>query len=697
MHYEHKNLHLSCSVVALALNDSGIVAIDSILNIYNYSLECEYKNYINVQDFNSYFYRYGYESDISKDGRYGLFCDSKNDRVLYLDIENRVMLLNIRLTKSPEYCTFSNNGRYFMIANAIGHLCIYETFDFSLLFEIAIPDAFANASFSDDASKIAISSLNKKLFIIDMATKKVQQQFQLDNVGQALCFSVDGSQITLFTRDGNTFIINLSLERIFRATPCSEWPTYIAHTSHSDIILLGTRSAQLFIYTSSKGICLGSVLFDNWGISSVSIHQNKILVGFSDGNVTIIDITKIAEEAFSYLNASNYKKLSILVGNSPLIFVNEELCKEITEKYVEIFTYVPVSVEEKIGFDAIASLIVSNNKKRLQLLNSLFHSEQYAPFMDNLEKGEIEIACNSAYDFPLLRQLREFHELRTICFKNITDEIRLLEASPLKFKTFIEAMPRQCTKCLHNILPTSESLEKAFEQLKTSASSNNYPNLMAITEQYPVFRQTRLYRRMMNYGEAMIDKILMMKSGDMQEALMLATKLTRLAPFSLTGFDFKMQIENYERFVKADQTQNIEQIFLIATENPMLKTTEIFKKHMLLYKTLYDQLKGIAKDGNVTAVLTMIGPYINIDYFEDKNNELHKLALISEIALYTPHGSEAELLNKYHECFGWDKEYEEVCHKFHIVSNPVLVAECSNECKLIHTFINGEKVKRKEN
>ncbi len=698
MEYDSKSIHLSCSVLAATIDgENGIVAIDSTPTIYNYSLEGEYKNHSSLHSFNSYLYRYGNETTISNDGKYALICDPKNDKVLYVDLLLKKLVTAIKITKAPEYASFSDDDTLFLVANSVGRVAIFKTdSDGSLLSEFPIPDSIASAAFSSDCTKVAIASLNKKLFIFNLESNSIESTHQLDDIGEALCFSSDMTQVTLFSRNGSTFIINLKLNKIFHAMPSSQWPTHLIHTNHSNIVLLGTRSAQLFIYTSSKGLCLGEIVLDCWGITSINIHNNHVLIGFSDGTLTIYDVSKSVEEAISYISTGNYEQLSILAATNPLIFVNKELCKKIEEHYKEFFAYTPVSPQERKGYDALASLIVSNHMKRMELLNILVQSSQYTEFIDSFENGDVEFACNAAYEFPLLRQLREFNEIQHTCFHHIAQEILLLESDPQKFQAYQDNSTHNCTKCQHGIIPTPESLQSGYEELKMSVSSNNYPNLMEITEKYPVFRQTRLYKRMMNYGEAMIDKILLfMKSDNMQEALKLATKLALLKPFQKTGQDFKKQIENYEKFKKADETNNFASLFVIATENPALKTTEIFKKHILNYKTLYKQLLTTAKAGEVSKLMTILSPYASVTFFEEKNNELHKLALLSEIEHYAKIGDEGALLEKYHQCFGWDKEYERVCQLFEKEVNLSLkMDEISKECKALITFILGEKVKR---
>ena len=257
-------------------------------------------------------------------------------------------------------------------------------------------------------------------------------------------------------------------------------------------------------------------------------------------------------------------------------------------------------------------------------------------------------------------------------------------------------MNSNCEKCFLGIISTPENLEQGYEQLKSSALSKNYPNLLDIVYKYPVLRQTRLYLRMMNFGEALIDKILQaMQPGNMQEALVFVEELLRLKPFEKTGLDFKQQIDQYGRFIKAVEEHNMELIFSIASDNPVLKITESFKKEMNTYKNLYKNLYIVAKQGDVAQIFILLHPYEKVSYFEDKNLQLYKLALISEILHYAKIGEEAEVLQKYHQCFGWDEEYEKVCQAFEVEvnSNPK-TEEISPECKAIKSFIVGEKIRR---
>ena len=689
-------LHLSRSVLALAVNDENIIAVDSTPTIYYFSTSGEYINHLSISGLSSFYHRYEHDVTISPDGKILVICDGKNDKVICLNLNLKKIVANIKLLKSPNFTIFSQDSSCFMVANSVGRVGIYTTRNFSLLAEFALPDAVANAVFSQDCTKVAIATLDKKLHIFNIPNNSVLNGYKLDSIGQALWFSANDNEMTIFTRDGNAIIVNLKSEVIFNESPCYQWPTVIAHIPNSDIILLGTRSSQIFLYTSSKGAILGSVLLDSWGITSICIHNSIVMVGFSDGKITTLDMTTLIEEAYTYLNTGNFEKLAVLAASSPLIFIDVKLCNGIEEKYKEVFNYYPITEQEREGHEALVSLILSNNKKRLELLGFLYSSDLIVPFLEKVEKGEMEAACELASESPLLRQLREFREIKNNCFKNIVKQVKLLETNKQKFQEFTETMNSNCEKCFLGIISTPENLEQGYEQLKSSALSKNYPNLLDIVYKYPVLRQTRLYLRMMNFGEALIDKILQaMQPGNMQEALVFVEELLRLKPFEKTGLDFKQQIDQYGRFIKAVEEHNMELIFSIASDNPVLKITESFKKEMNTYKNLYKNLYIVAKQGDVAQIFILLHPYEKVSYFEDKNLQLYKLALISEILHYAKIGEEAEILQKYHQCFGWDEEYEKVCQAFEVEvnSNPK-TEEISPECKAIKSFIVGEKIRR---
>lgn len=697
MQLTYKSLHVARSIIASSFTETSLICIDSTPIIYTFSLQGEYEKHVNLKSFESYPYRYGHSIALSDHGEYALLADSDNHKVLLVNLEKNKVISHLKCTTQPDFCMFSHDTRYFVIANSIGRLSVYNIETMEIVFESPFADGISTVSFTDNGINLVVATLDKKVYLYNFHTKQLIKKFSVDAIVEAFSFSENSNQIVLFTRMGNTSVINIAMNHTFKADSFSEWPTISAYRPHGQIVLLGTRSSSLFIYTASNGVQLGSIALNNWGITSISLTDTNVFIGFSDGTGMILDMQTEIELAIKALESKNYAQLSMIAAESPLIFINNTLCKSIETHYEAIFAYSPASSEEKRGFEALVSIILSNDSKRVNLLTSLYTSDKIVPFMEHISNGEVEKACYTAHESPLLRQLREFKELRTNCCSYLIKELRLLENDPDTFKTYIDSISQdvsRCAHCAHSFLPTPESLEEGYKQLTSSLSANNFAVITEITERYPILRQTRLYRRMMNYGEALIDKTLMMlSSGNILEADKYAANLSRIKPFALTGQDFKNQIKSYETFINACQNKNLQQIFSIATENPALRTTNEFKQQLLQYRNMIQTpALALAYKGEVTQVISLIAPYSTITYFEEKNMVLLKTALICEIEHYAPFTEEQQLLESYHNCFGWDEHYERVCILFGIVPNTTqTLSEITAECKSKTTFLTGDR------
>lgn len=694
MSLAYSSLHSFRSIVASVIDDTHVLCIDSTPTVYRFSLLGAQEKHANLKGFQSYPYRYGNAVTISNDAQLALICDASNDRVLLLSLNPIKLLSNIAVTKKPDIAHFSENSKHFVIGSNSGRLSIYETLSCERLFEIQLPDEIVTVAFSKQGNKLAISTMDKKVHLLYIETKKIAHVFKIDDIVEALSFSDDNNKIIAFSRFGTTHILNIMMKQQFLGEPFMEWPTHIATGFNPHIMLVGSRSNQLAVYSNSDGANLGSVSLEYWGITSLSASSDKVFVGFSDGNGIVIDMKEPIKQASKALECKNIGWLCQIALESPLIFINPSLCALIESYHQEIFAYHPSSAEEKKGYEAITALIVSDGTIRKQLLQKLYASEEIVPFMEQIAEGNTQHACNAAYDAPLLRQLREFHEVRSSCLKELMYEIKLLETDPEKFKEYIESVPASCSQCVHSMIPSPETLEENYKKLASSAQANNFSAIMEITEKHHVLRQTKIYRRVMNYGEALIDKTLMMiAAGKMNEAEVYATKLSRIKPFASTGNDFKNQIKAYDSFMNASQSKNFPKLFSLASEFPALRTTETFKNHLDDYKkAVYIPASHYAKSGDVAKVISTVAPYAAIEYFEEKNFLLIKQALIHEIELYAPYGEEQSLLDQYHRHFGWDQEYADVCTLLHIVPNELKkLDDLSPESKTLTTLLTGER------
>lgn len=696
MSLDYSSLHALRSIIASTVNENGIVLIDSTPTMYSYSTHGEYIKHANMKGIEPYPNRYGSSVAITNDGKVALVSDGTNGRVLFLSLDPVKLVSTIPLP-NPDVVLFSDDNRFFVIGSDSGRLDIYKTDNCERLCELHLSDTIVCVAFSKKGDKIAISTMDKKIHLLRTDTCKVVHIFRLDDIAEAVTFSADNNKVVGFTRSGTTYVLNILLQQQFLGDPSLEWPTHIASGFSHNVVLLGTRSNQLLIYNNSDGIKLGCINFDYWGITSLSATSEKVFVGFSDGNGIIIDLSTTLNEAKNAIDTGNIGKLSLLASEHPLIFINQDLCTKMDQQHEAILKFNPSNPDERKGHEAIVSHIIADGMIRKELMQALYASEEIVPFMEKISTGNAQGACVSVYKAPHLRQLREFHEVRSSCLKELMHEIKLLEIDPGKFNEYINSAPGGCTKCVHSLIPRPEVLEENYKKLVSSASTRNFAALSEIGQQHQVLRQTKIYRRFMSYGESLIDKTLaLMAAGKMDEADEYASKLTRIKPFALTGNDFKNQIKAFDAFANAAKSNNLIKLFALSSEHPALRTTQIFKDQVEAYKkNIMTPANLLAKKGEVAKVISVLAPYIAIEYFEEKNLTLLKKALIHEIELYAPMGEERSLLNRYHSCFGWDHEYAQVCLALRVNPNVIKKLDpLTAECKSITTFLTGERILR---
>lgn len=694
---ETLSLHLCRSVIVSAFTENGLMLIDATPTIYVYDYNLLFEAHSNLEGFASYVHRYEHHIALSHDGQYALFCDTQKQRVLYIDAIKRKLLANIKYSKGPNFAIFSAKSELFMISNSVGNIGIYSTAEQELIAQFPFPDEISHATFSNDLSKVAIASCNKKIYIYSVESQTILKTIELEEIVEALCFSRNDNSLLGFSRDGNSMVYNLSFEQLFRATPHSEWPTTLTLSSTKELALLGTRGCELYLYTTSKGNKLGSVVLEHWGITSISIADKRVFIGFSNGNGVVLDLQVEIALAIKHLQKGDIATLSELCYEYPLVFISTQLSELIHKHYEKIISFKAQTKEQKIGFEALVSMVMENDSIKESLLTKLYQSPEIIPFMEKVEQGDFDGACKVTYQHPILRQLREFNELRTMCNKNISEEIKVLESNPQKFLEYRKNKTHNCQQCEYGIMPNAEVVGKNFLQFEQSAKAKNFTTMIEIINNFPVFKQTRLYRRLMNDGEALIDKILlMMQSNHIAEAEKYAIKLSQIKPFMQTGVDFKEQIKNFVSFDQACRNQDSIKIFSLAMQNPALRTTKNFKSQLLHYEQKYHAAKVQAILGDPKGVITILGDYLKIDYFQEENNEVMRLALVHEIEKYAPKADQKKLLDTYHEYFGWDEGYQSVCDILKVVANTIKKLEPIAEVyTTVQTLITGERVTKK--
>lgn len=694
---ERLSLHLCRSVVASAYNTKAFLIIDSTPTFYTYDINALFESHSKLQGFATYVNRYSNNIALSHDGTYALLCDATKNRVLLIDMENKKLSANIPYIKTPIFALFSHTSERFIISNSVGNITIYDTKTLDLIAQFNIPDELSNATFSHDFSKVAIAAHNKKVYIYSIENQKLLETITFDEIVEILSFSKHNTALLTFSRKGNVTLYSLVHKQVYRAAPHSQWPSTLAHTENKEVVLVGTRGSQIDIYTTARGNKLGTLHFDFWGVTSMCVTSERVLVGFSDGNCIILDIKEEIKKAQQALQEDRIEILAELCHEYPLLFINEEVCTLINEKYKEIFSFKAQTDEQMLGHDALISFIIENDAKKQELLTYIYQSKEIVSFMQKVECGNFDAACKNTYKFPVLRQLREFSEFRTICHRSISEEIEVLEKDPNKFTTYREEKTHNCTECVYKILTHEETLKQVFMDFQKAVHAKNYTTMSDLVTKFPSLKQTRIYRRIMSYGEALIDKILlMMQSDHIEEASKYAVMLTRIKPFEKTGLDFKEQVAQFVTLEQASKNNDVLKVFALAEKNPAFRTTKAFQQQLQNYQSKYNAAKAQALKGDVAAYKIILGDYLKLEYFQENNLDILKLALLHEIEYFAPKESEKESLEKYHEYFGWDESYEQVCSVLeHEVNKVKRLTPVETEHRELQTLITGEKVKNK--
>ncbi len=438
--------------------------------------------------------------------------------------------------------------------------------------------------------------------------------------------------------------------------------------------------------------------FEFWGVSTLSATTQKLFVGFSDGNALLLDVSQDVVKAKELLETKDIERLSLLVGDSPLIFLDSTFCDMLQESYETVLEYKALGAQENKGYDALISYMLSDERCQKELLRQLYSSMEMVSFTQELESGNTKDACELAYEAPLLRQLKEYGAMRSECYKEVAKELKMLEQNPYEFSEYLARQEKSCLACKHGVVRFSGDLVEAYKKLRGAAEAMSFATLFEIVSLYPLFRQTKIFARMMHYGESLIDKtLIMLYAGKTDEALKYATKLALIKPFAKTGDDFKKQIAVQVNFQKACERENIEQVCALVKEHPQLRITELFKAQVARYNDHIKPAYAIAFSGDVQGLIKYLGKYYTVEYFKSKNQELKRLALLYEIKNYAPLGEEEELLIEYHRCFGWDEHYENVCKFFNLEPRADLkdMPE-SGDCLEQMSFLRGARVKRKD-
>ncbi|MBN2782034.1 MAG: WD40 repeat domain-containing protein, partial [Campylobacterales bacterium] len=398
-------------ILKASFHDGYYYVIDnkSILYILDLNFKIKIKQKVSdLNDLHSYTHLYSLSS--------GIVSIPRGDSLMCVKYKDGKIVLTCK-TKSKSdkivFTTFNKNGNLLISCTLDGKVTIFsrDSKTYSYVFEYQ-PDYLSTAFFSSKDIFVYLGYFNLENRILNLQNNKVIK-FRYDNPIENGAFFDNDKKLFLVDRAGNSIIYDcITYKIIDKKALFNEWVSSVTLYKDEKYILVGTRTNKLYLLEALKNELVASVELDAYGITSITVVLDQLILSYGDSSFQVIDLNYKRELFISHIELQEYHDVKKILGENIFLYADEYM-----QKFEAGYEKVLVQAKELIAkskIDEAISLVepFMYNKKFKDELDSLFMQQDHiAKFIEFVEKNNILSAYGLANKYRVIPSLSAYQSL----------------------------------------------------------------------------------------------------------------------------------------------------------------------------------------------------------------------------------------------------------------------------------------------
>lgn len=656
-------LYLSNSILTIAIIDEKLIAVDASYNFYIY----DYKNKkfvdkISLAIDKEPIYKYIKAININKDGYLSLIFKDDKKVLLYKFTQNHLDLLkefDYHKAKAEVSAFYSN--KYLSTGGEDGRVFLYDLEHLELLDDVYVrPEFISSIFFSDNGNQLFCSSYDNSAILYSTQTAKILKKFTTDNIVEDGVFF--DTKLFFIEREGVSYIYDMKKRAITskEQNQLVGWATKVIKITNS-FALIATRSSFLYVLDLNSNSISFSVDMEIKDISSITVYENMIFVGFVSGELKIIDYKFGYEELAISLKLQDFAKINKLIEQNRFLMLSDEM-QNFNKDWNGVFDRAKVYLLS--GKDTEAKELVKpflNDKKREVEFNIYLQNRfEIVNFIKDIEKKDFVSAFKKAEanhfltTLPLFEKVENyweslFNKAKLMLEQDSTNKLAVIKL--LQPYSNIDSKKSLIANLLNNI-----DIFSKCEKLVKERKFRDYFNTI---EKFGFLKDTLLYRKVMTLANKLYQDMLNnFEKDDFENTLQIANTLKVFEPFEKKVTEIEELTKVKQDFIFNIDT-NKKLCFELLVKYPFLQQTKEYDKLIKDFELRIDRAKDYAYSGKTDKVEKVLKDYLSIEYTIDKVAEVFKISYINEFEknydIEKQSGTDLDMvLNNYIQRFGKD-------------------------------------------
>jgi hypothetical protein len=656
-------LYLKDSILSISNIDDKLVALDSSYYFYKYDLEnkkfIKNKQLIDKEPI----YKFIKSNRVHSNGLLTLTTKDSSKVMLFKHTKDKMSSISefSNHISKVEVCSIYND-KYLATGGEDGRVYLYDLKYTKLLSEILIrPDFISSIVFSDDGKYIFCSSFDREVSIYSINTAKILKQFSVDDVVEDAIFL--DNRVFFVLRDGTSYIFDLKQMDIVSKNfnTLEGWATKICSLTDR-YALVATRSDTLYIFDSEKNYIKFSIILESSDMSSLYVSNSNIFIGFSNGELLVIDYKYMLQEFSIAIKLKDFAKAKSLIDMNQFLLISSEM--ELFDKsWNSIFDkakmlIIDQNIDEAV---ALAKPFMFDSKRESEFYGYLNNRDKIVSFLRLVEQKNYVQAMKIAQMHRFLQNLPLYQKIENQWEATFNKAKLLLEKDPTQRQNAISMLqPYNAIESKKDIIANMVNNTHIFTKVEWLVKNKNFGGYFEYVNKYSFLRDTLLYRKVVSLANRLYEDMLKkFKSDDLSGVLEVSSVLKLFEPFEHKALEYERLAKVKKEFIKAVESNDQKRCFQFLSKYSFLQHSNSYRKIIVDFEVKIDRAKELAYIGDVKGVESILEDYIKIDYTLDKVAQVYQIAYVYELEkeyeIATTSKSDLKLvLENYIQRFGKD-------------------------------------------
>ena len=633
------SLRISGSVLAMSYDGKDTIAvIDNGYNLYLFSketLELQKRSQISSK----YAIRHKYERSMATSNKLNIFISvpQRNSAHLLSATSGLKQVSQINSHTSPHtVAQFSQDGSILAVGDEAGMTILYKMPTGRVLTTLKKrADHISAIAFSNDNRYIAVSSFDKTTSIYDFESCKYIVTFTTDDVVECIVFSGNSNEINCVDRAKKIYKYTIDSGRLAHGDDnFVDWPTALINLG-ANHLLVGSRDDLIYLLSNDDLVIQQTIELPNYGVSSFLMIENLLFVGFSDGEIKIIDTEKNLSEFEITVTLNKFEQSTECITKN-IFLVTNSLFSKYDEKWSEILMEAKDLITSGRHIDATKlakPFFIDKNKeeefrfclgnaKHLAIFQKLVATKEYAKAMLVAEEKEF-LKKTDEYKAVENAWYRAFQVAKELISENKPDSLEKAKNVLQKFSNVKSKLD-----AIYNLFTYS----KAYIDAARLIREKNFGAYFALVRDNPFLESEDIYRRVLMIGSQTFDK---MKKHEFDEniddAIKIGEYLKSFLPIQSSVEKELTVLYAKKELLNKININDVAGAYSCVEAMPILENFRIFRTFHSIFIKAKNQALEEAQEANIRACISILKPYSGINYLAYAIFKTIKTAYISEL------------------------------------------------------------------